>query len=252
VQGILFDHYFCDRAGGTVNTAIVWFIRIWLALAIFVNVISIVGLFVGANSFLEGIDRVADVYSPFNIINFMTEVVLFSPAIGAYFWLEYRRKKDRSRHAANATSPLAVSNKVENSTTSKIDARDVIGKYGAVLSTLHRHSLSTIHDVSDLPYPKQVIRQVLREALSRFPADKNEAIKSGYILLAEFQELTAEEKNALAISDLSDPGASVDAIREEAKRISSSAVCLERVEGRVQNEQLELVQDLKSLGLWGT
>ena len=70
-----------------------WFIRIWIALAVFVNVISIIGLFLGADSFWHGWQRVADIYSPFNVINFIMEIVLISPAIGAYLWLKRRRKK---------------------------------------------------------------------------------------------------------------------------------------------------------------
>lgn len=54
-----------------MDRALLWFVRIWVGVAI---------------------DRVADLYSPFNLINWLMEVVLISPALGAYAWLEQRRK----------------------------------------------------------------------------------------------------------------------------------------------------------------
>lgn len=76
-----------------MDKVLTWFIRIWIGLAVLVNVISIIGLFIGADNFWHGWQRVGDTYSPFNVINYVMEILLLSPAIGAYFWLERRRKK---------------------------------------------------------------------------------------------------------------------------------------------------------------
>ena len=35
-----------------------------------------------------------EIYSPFNVVNFVAELVLISPAIGAYLWRERRRKRN--------------------------------------------------------------------------------------------------------------------------------------------------------------
>lgn len=76
-----------------MDKALTWFIRIWVALAILVNVIAIAGFIMGAPTIGEGWARVQDIYSPFNVINYILELVLVSPALGAYFWRERRRKK---------------------------------------------------------------------------------------------------------------------------------------------------------------
>ena len=171
-----------------MNRALSWFIKIWVAFAILVNVFSMISSFIG-NSFWEGLGRIADTYSPFNVINFVMEIILFSPAIGAYLWLEHRRKKVR-------LSPTPVAQSAEQKEI-EYDAGDVIEKYGAILAKPRKGSLSLITDVSELPYPKHVIKAVLRGALQRF-TDEVENLKIAYISLANFQELTEEERSALA------------------------------------------------------
>jgi len=75
-----------------MDKALTWFIRIWIALAFGVNVVAIAGMFM-ASGFWEGLSRVQDTYSPFNIINYVMEVVLISPALAAFWWQERRRNK---------------------------------------------------------------------------------------------------------------------------------------------------------------
>ena len=76
-----------------MDKALTWFANGWGALAIFVNVIAIIGLFVGAESFWAGVERFQETYSPFNLWNWAMELVLFSPAIGAVMWRERRRTR---------------------------------------------------------------------------------------------------------------------------------------------------------------
>lgn len=76
-----------------MDTALTWFIRLWVGLAILVNLLAIVGLAIGAESWWDAWQRVTETYSPFNVINYAMEVALISPAIGAYIWRERRRER---------------------------------------------------------------------------------------------------------------------------------------------------------------
>ena len=75
-----------------MDSALTWFIRGWVTLAVIVNVIAIGGIFVEASNFWDGWNRATEIYSPFNLWNVATEIILLSPAIGAYYWREQRRK----------------------------------------------------------------------------------------------------------------------------------------------------------------
>jgi len=82
-----------------LNKALTWFIKIWVAGVVLINAIAIVRLFVAANSFWGGLGRVKAIYNPFDVINYLIELVLLSPAIGAYIWLARRHQKDRGRQS---------------------------------------------------------------------------------------------------------------------------------------------------------
>lgn len=75
-----------------MNKALHWFIRIWIAMVILVNVAAIAGMFL-SDGFWGGLGRVQDTYSPFNIINWIMEVVLLAPALLAAWWLEKRKQR---------------------------------------------------------------------------------------------------------------------------------------------------------------
>lgn len=64
------------------------FIKVWVFLVLIINIIAIIGFFIEASSFWEGWQKIVDTYSPFNIINYIMELMLLSPAIGAYLWHE--------------------------------------------------------------------------------------------------------------------------------------------------------------------
>jgi hypothetical protein len=76
-----------------MDRVLTWFIRGWVTLAVFLNIAAIIGLFIGAGSFWGGMSRVWDIYGPFNIINWASEIALLSPAIAADIWLKHRRQK---------------------------------------------------------------------------------------------------------------------------------------------------------------
>lgn len=79
-----------------MDKALTIFIWIWAFIAVAVNVVAIAGFFVTADSFWAGLGRVQDTYSPFNIFNWIAELILISPAIGAVIW----RDRCRSKQAA--------------------------------------------------------------------------------------------------------------------------------------------------------
>lgn len=74
------------------DRALRWFIGIWVGLVLLLNVIAVAGIFL-VSGFWEGVARVQDTYSPFNIINWVVEVVLLSPALVTAWWLERRKSK---------------------------------------------------------------------------------------------------------------------------------------------------------------
>lgn len=78
-----------------MNRFLAGFVRVWAGLVIILNLTSVAGTFL-ADDFWTAVDNVQTWYSPFNILNLLLNVALFSPAIGAYVWLNRRRKRGLS------------------------------------------------------------------------------------------------------------------------------------------------------------
>jgi hypothetical protein len=198
-----------------VNIAPTWFIRIWLEFAAIVNVVR---------RRMQGLAPSTSLTRIWLVFAAIVNVV-----------------RRRIEYFAESIRTSVISGRVEDKATevedkaTEIDAWDVVQKYGATLRNPPKYSVSLIRDVSELPYPKAAIKAVLQDAFQRFPP--TDALKTAYMSLADFQELTDEETNALA--ETSGLGL-----------ISSQAVCLERVYSRREKEQSDLVQEMKSLGLW--
>ena len=76
-----------------MDRVLTWFIWIWVGLIMALNAIAIVGMFANAESFWAGVARVRETYSPFNVANFLVELIVLSPAIIAYWWRERRRER---------------------------------------------------------------------------------------------------------------------------------------------------------------
>ena len=81
----------CPERGRRMNKTLGIFVRVWIGFAVLVNIVAIIGLFIGAGGFWAGMGQVWEIYSPFNLINWIAEVVLISPAIGAEIWLQKRQ-----------------------------------------------------------------------------------------------------------------------------------------------------------------
>jgi len=76
-----------------MDKALTVFIWAWIATALAVNLTAVVGFFIAADSFWDGWQKVAEIYSPFNVINMLMEVLLVSPAIAAAVWRDRRRAR---------------------------------------------------------------------------------------------------------------------------------------------------------------
>ncbi len=70
-----------------IATILKWFARIWGSLVA-------LSVFIGAAGILvfDGWAKLTEVFSPFNIINYLVILLLLSPAIGAYYLSGYLSK----------------------------------------------------------------------------------------------------------------------------------------------------------------
>lgn len=74
-----------------MDKTLTWFANAWIAFAVLINLVAIYGLWMA-----QGWSKVQEIYSPFNIINFVFELLLLSPALGALYWRDQRRRKHSS------------------------------------------------------------------------------------------------------------------------------------------------------------
>jgi hypothetical protein len=73
------------------------FIWAWITFILVVNLFGIVGLFMSADSYGQALQEVREIYSPLNVVNWLLELVILSPALVAYVWRERRRKSVLTR-----------------------------------------------------------------------------------------------------------------------------------------------------------
>jgi hypothetical protein len=82
-----------EREGAMVKF-LVGFSRVWFGLAILVNVIALIGKIGASDSLRSGILGALAWLNPGNTSNFVTEILLFSPAVGAYLLAERLAARD--------------------------------------------------------------------------------------------------------------------------------------------------------------
>lgn len=82
-----------------MDRALTIFMYIWAGSIVLANLAGIVGQFY-LHGFGGGVSYIQEIYSPFNVVNYVVIVITLSPAIGAYYWREKRRQKSRSPHRA--------------------------------------------------------------------------------------------------------------------------------------------------------
>jgi hypothetical protein len=131
--------------------------------------------------------------------------------------------------------------------TPEYDARNVLGRF---VATLSESGDGIIRDATELADPKNIIKSVLQHCIRTIEeADKRSFLRSAYLSLGNYQELTDEERKAVAaLSKIGPPGPPGSELQEEqAKRIGDVAIHLQAVMGRLKAEVAVLAQELKLL-----
>lgn len=73
---------------------LVGFSRVWFGLAILVNMIALIGKVAASDSLWSGLLGAPAWLNPGSTSNFVTEILLFSPAVGAYLLAERLAARD--------------------------------------------------------------------------------------------------------------------------------------------------------------
>lgn len=68
------------------------FITVWVGLIILLNLVAVAAMFY-VHGMWGGFDEVRRIYSPFNIVNYIAQVISLSPALLAFWVLERRQKR---------------------------------------------------------------------------------------------------------------------------------------------------------------
>ena len=127
------------------------------------------------------------------------------------------------------------------------DARDVLQKF---LATLSVSADAVIRDAADLAHPKDVIKSVLQHCIKTIAgADERTFLRSAYLSLGSYQELTNDERKALsAVRVIGPPGQPESELQEEqARRVREFVIPLQAVIDRLKAEAAILNQELKLL-----
>jgi hypothetical protein len=127
------------------------------------------------------------------------------------------------------------------------DARDVLQRF---VVTLNSADETFVRDARALSHPKEVIKSVLQLCIRTIEgADERQFLKSAYLSLGSYQQLTDEERKAVAaLREVGLPGPPERALQEaQARCISDFAIPLQAVMVRLKEETAILAQELKLL-----
>ena len=80
-----------------LDKALTWFIYVWVCLIALFNVIAIIGFVLVAPTLWAELGKIQETYSPFNVWNWLAEVISLSPALGAMVWRDRRRNRTLAR-----------------------------------------------------------------------------------------------------------------------------------------------------------
>jgi hypothetical protein len=121
------------------------------------------------------------------------------------------------------------------------DARDVLDSY---LGALNKLDQSSVCDAAELGYPKDLIKFVLRHCIKTMEGeDKRIFLRNAYLSLANFHELTDEERVAATL--IREIGGQSE--EEKEARIRDAATSLRAAIERHKAELAILGQELKIL-----
>jgi hypothetical protein len=77
----------------TLDKVATWFINAWTGLFFLVNLAAMLGFMKAAPTVWAGIAQIQEIYSPFNLWNWLAEVVSLLPALGVLVWRDRRRSR---------------------------------------------------------------------------------------------------------------------------------------------------------------
>jgi hypothetical protein len=72
------------------------FRSVWLGIFCITMIISIVGIFLGADSFWSGWRKLTEVFSPFNLVNWIMVIIFLSPGLLAQKWIDKIETKGKA------------------------------------------------------------------------------------------------------------------------------------------------------------
>ena len=127
-----------------------------------------------------------------------------------------------------------------------MDWEKIVSEYAELLA--RTPPSPPIKDVTELPYPREIVWAALMKCLSAEKlASAREALKSCYLGLAAYQQLTLEEKEAVRVVCCKPfaalfPGA---AAQEAAHELSKSMPTYEKVALRFSRDTEMLATDLR-------
>jgi hypothetical protein len=86
-----------DKEIKMILKALKIFRDVWIGLFCLLIFISIIGIFIGADSFWDGWHKLTEIFSPFNVVNVIVTIVCLSPAIAAHHWIDKIETKQKSK-----------------------------------------------------------------------------------------------------------------------------------------------------------
>jgi hypothetical protein len=134
----------------------------------------------------------------------------------------------------------------------QIDAAHVLSSYSEALMQTNK---TLVRDLEELPYPKELIKAVIRHCMKLAGSgEEQEFLRNAYVCLADFQDLSAEEK---ALVNSWKSGTSADSDKTNAQQqMSNAAQALEEggdvatgLGERVTAEAAALAEELKAADL---
>ena len=97
------------------DKALMWFANVWIGLIVVVNIIAIGVIVVGAPTPWAGIGSLAENYSPFNVTNWVVQLLALSPGLVAITWLHRRRRKHRWAAAGTVQVATPIHSTIKSS-----------------------------------------------------------------------------------------------------------------------------------------
>lgn len=176
--------------------------------------------------------------SPFNITNWKLVVITLTPGIAALLLanrLSQKRKTDKLPQTPSA--PELRTN---------TEAEEVVQRYRRIMVD-DATSLGCVADERKLPDSKEQIKKALLLSLAEEEDEQaREHLKTGYILLANFQPGVGEKNVGIHVTNKDMAGSSES---ERTKVVTQSDV-YKKWQPVVDKEFEELVNDLRKLGYW--